>query len=473
MSDSPAEDEGGSHSEDRAERRSRFKQLSDRVRGDQSADEGAENDGDREPVEENATGATSTESHGTEDAGRDRTEGDGYQVDRWEWLGAYTDNAVDEGTAAPPEAHDRGADTGGHDSGKAKWESTDAESSGSDSTAAEPADAQAPPVDGVAGDESPWDEVGGSEETGAEQQAEVADDREEDQKSGGTDESGGTPGSSDRPTVELGRPPRRASREQSSSETTESNTDDAKASASETSAESEPDPTENDSGRIWKRTGRSSRSERFDRDAVVDQSGAGSKMDGEALGGLPFDQVAFDAGTSTLVQCRSQDPRRDAFCVEAVGHTAGDQDRNVLLVRYRKADRDRLEEMARSATRIKLLTIGYSQPIPDAIKGQVETVEINNPSDITRLGILVSSAVSDWADVSGETVLCFDSINVLLRYKEVGKAFRFLHILLGTLDSAETISLFHADPHAGDKQDINTIKPLFDEVISLDDSAQQ
>jgi hypothetical protein len=76
--------------------------------------------------------------------------------------------------------------------------------------------------------------------------------------------------------------------------------------------------------------------------------------------------------------------------------------------------------------------------------------------------------MDDWASAPGETVVCYDPLDVLLRYKNVKSAFRFLHLFLGKLQSAGAISHFHVDPSAGDPQEINTLKPLFDAVLTID-----
>jgi len=106
--------------------------------------------------------------------------------------------------------------------------------------------------------------------------------------------------------------------------------------------------------------------------------------------------------------------------------------------------------------------------VPDAVTESVEVVSINNPNDITRLGILVSKTLDTWDDGDATTVVCYDSVNVLLEYKDIQSTFRFFHVFLGTLESAGAIAHFHADPLAGTPQKINTLKPLFDEVVSID-----
>ena len=179
------------------------------------------------------------------------------------------------------------------------------------------------------------------------------------------------------------------------------------------------------------------------------------------------DGLDLEPGTSVLVQCGSQDDRKHAACRDLIGREeAGDRD--VLLIRYRRMDPRRLERIANAAHRTKLITVGYSQSVPDSAREEVEVASVHNPNDITRLGILVSGTVEDWRSDDTEIVLCYDSVNVLLEYKDVQNTFRFLHVFLGTLQESDVISHFHADPLSGDPQEINTLKPLFDAVITID-----
>lgn len=179
------------------------------------------------------------------------------------------------------------------------------------------------------------------------------------------------------------------------------------------------------------------------------------------------DGLELNPGSSVLVQCGSQDDRKHTACVDLLGNDDV-SDRNVLLIRYRALNERRLETIAAHANRVKIVSIGYTQRVPASIQDSVETVKINNPNDVTRLGIVVTGTVDDWSSSSSETVVCYDPLNVLLRYKTVQSAFRFLHIFLGKLRSADAISHFHVDPSAGDPQEINTLKPLFDDVVTVD-----
>lgn len=179
------------------------------------------------------------------------------------------------------------------------------------------------------------------------------------------------------------------------------------------------------------------------------------------------DDLDVEPGESVLVQCGSQDDRKQDACTDLMG-LENNEEKNILLVRYKQVDEAFLERVANGADRVRVISIGYAQPVPQRLDDRIETIKINNPNDITRLGIVVTGTIEDWQTAEGETVVCYDPLDVLLRYKNVQSVFRFLHILLGKLSSADTTSHFHVDPSAEDPQEINTLKPLYDSVLSID-----
>ncbi len=179
------------------------------------------------------------------------------------------------------------------------------------------------------------------------------------------------------------------------------------------------------------------------------------------------DGLDLEPGTSVLVQCGSHDEREHQACVDLLG---GDRimDKHVLLVRYKRIEPARLRQIAESAAAVKLLTVGYSQPIPDAVRDAVDTIRINNPDDLTRLGIVTTSAISDWNDDGADIHVCFHPLNVPLQYKNQQSVFRFLHIFLNKLNSADAVSHFHIDPTASGPQSVSAFKPLFDSAVNID-----
>jgi hypothetical protein len=262
------------------------------------------------------------------------------------------------------------------------------------------------------------------------------------------------------------------------------------ASAVDSTAAAETNDTESASDRSEREaSGRRERKERiWDSGASSTETPADSSSDGGPAGGVdaasstgrgiadastepvadePDHGVDPSPGTTILVESGSRDDRTRTTCQRLLCDDLDRSEPSVLLVRYQRMDPEELRRIATEAARTKLVTVGYAQDVPASLDG-VETVKINNPNDITRLGIVVSGTINEWSDADGAISFCYDSINVLLNYRDVKRTFRFLHVLLRTLRRGDAVAHFHVDPLAGDPQEINTLKPLFDEVVSID-----
>ena len=172
-------------------------------------------------------------------------------------------------------------------------------------------------------------------------------------------------------------------------------------------------------------------------------------------------------GTTILVQCSSQDARKHDARRDLLGVTEAD-DRNILLIQYRAMNPDRLVAIAEAAQRVKVITVGCSQSVPTAVSDTVEVVNINNPNDVTRLGILSTKTLDDWQALDGGIAVSLDPLDVLFRYKSVEGTFRFLHIFLGKLSAGGAVSSFFVNASASNPQDVNTLKPLFDHIMTVD-----
>ena len=172
-------------------------------------------------------------------------------------------------------------------------------------------------------------------------------------------------------------------------------------------------------------------------------------------------------GSTVLVQCSSQDDRKHDARRDLLGVTEA-SDRNILLIQYRAMKTDRLAAIAEAAQRVKVITVGCSQTVPNTVTDTVEVININNPNDVTRLGILSTKTLDDWQPLDGEVAVSLDPLDVLFRYKSVEGTFRFLHIFLGKLSAGGAVSSFFVNPSASNPQDVNTLKPLFDHILNVD-----
>lgn len=171
-------------------------------------------------------------------------------------------------------------------------------------------------------------------------------------------------------------------------------------------------------------------------------------------------------GTTVLVEYGSHDERRIAMRRNLLS-TSEATDPNVLLIQYRPMQTDEIQKVASNSHHIKIIQIGYTQSVPQSVEDTVETVEVDDPSDITRLGILATGILGEWSSFDAQTVVSLDRLGVMFQYKTSEATFRFLHIFIKKLRSQNSISTFFINSSSIDTQDVNTIKPLFDEVVNI------
>ena len=179
------------------------------------------------------------------------------------------------------------------------------------------------------------------------------------------------------------------------------------------------------------------------------------------------DGLELVPGNSVLIKSNSQDPRHDVACRDML-ESAEVEGWNAIVVRYRQMNADRLMAIADHLNQVKFISIGYHQPVPAGYEDQIDVLHINNSNDLTRLGIVVSGVLEKWSDEPVNTLFGLDSINILLQYKSGQSVFRFLHILLGRLKKSDVMTHMHIDPTANEMQEVNLLKPLFEEVMTID-----
>ncbi|AHG01251.1 hypothetical protein HALLA_02415 (plasmid) [Halostagnicola larsenii XH-48] len=170
--------------------------------------------------------------------------------------------------------------------------------------------------------------------------------------------------------------------------------------------------------------------------------------------------------TSTLIQADTATKRERASCQDILATARGEAP-NVVLIRYKRIGESALSEIVARANRTTIISIGYTQPTPSRLESDVEIIRIDSPTDLTRLGIVTTGIVSGWKSQPAKSILCFDTVSVLLQYKTVKQVFQFLHILLAKLRSAGVTSYFHLDHTAESQQDVNSLKPIFDNILEV------
>lgn len=100
----------------------------------------------------------------------------------------------------------------------------------------------------------------------------------------------------------------------------------------------------------------------------------------------------------------------------------------------------------------------------DGMEESIETHQISDQTDLSRLGILITQILDEWQDPNQTTVCSVHTLQAFLQYLGPQKVFQFLHTLSRRLKSADINTNYLMTPSDGDRT-INTLRPLFDTVI--------
>ena len=89
---------------------------------------------------------------------------------------------------------------------------------------------------------------------------------------------------------------------------------------------------------------------------------------------------------------------------------------------------------------------------------------LENPKNLTRLGVELTESLEGWEDDGNETVVCFHSVTSLLQHVSSERAYQFLHPFTNTVREFGAHAHYHVNPRAHDSRDIERLATLFDEI---------
>ncbi|GAA0217850.1 hypothetical protein GCM10009000_035820 [Halobacterium noricense] len=100
----------------------------------------------------------------------------------------------------------------------------------------------------------------------------------------------------------------------------------------------------------------------------------------------------------------------------------------------------------------------------------VNVQRVSDPTDLRRIGILISRTIADWMDSTNETAVCMHSLSELLEAStEHQRIFRFLHVLTGRISTANARAQYHLDPSRHTTETIGTFASLFEATVEYDE----
>lgn len=86
--------------------------------------------------------------------------------------------------------------------------------------------------------------------------------------------------------------------------------------------------------------------------------------------------------------------------------------------------------------------------------------------DMTRMGTRLMEAVERSKEDGSGLIVCFDSLNGLLRHNDEKSSYVFMHLLTGKLRSAGAVGHVHVDPDDAGEETVSMFRHLFDTTES-------
>ena len=97
----------------------------------------------------------------------------------------------------------------------------------------------------------------------------------------------------------------------------------------------------------------------------------------------------------------------------------------------------------------------------------------SSPVDMTGIGIKLSEFLQAFGDRGIEqNRVMVHSLSTLLMYSDLQTVFRFLHVFTGRVQSVNGLGLFSIDSTAHEDQAMNTIKQLFDGIVTVPEDGE-
>ena len=97
----------------------------------------------------------------------------------------------------------------------------------------------------------------------------------------------------------------------------------------------------------------------------------------------------------------------------------------------------------------------------------------SSPVDMTGIGIKLSEFLQAFGDRGIEqNRVMVHSLSTLLMYSDLQTVFRFLHVFTGRIQSVNGLGLFSIDSTAHEDQAMNTLKQLFDGIVTVPEDGE-
>jgi KaiC/GvpD/RAD55 family RecA-like ATPase len=190
----------------------------------------------------------------------------------------------------------------------------------------------------------------------------------------------------------------------------------------------------------------------------------------------PVLDASVDPGTNLLVSGPPLTGKRTlSLDLLAAG---ADRDEGAIIVTTKdSADRVLKDFASRTPYEDKPVaivdTVTRQQGVSDVIENE-RVKYTSSPVDMTGIGIKISEYLQAFHQDRGieQNRIMLHSLSTLLMYSDLQTVFRFLHVFTGRIQSVDGLGLFCIDATAHDDQTMNTLKQLFDGVVTTSEDAE-
>jgi hypothetical protein len=216
-----------------------------------------------------------------------------------------------------------------------------------------------------------------------------------------------------------------------------------------------------------------------DGDTVVDRSTAGRASgwpspQQSTLGSHELSEV--DPASQVLVLHSPDNRMQNEVCETLLAGEPGRH--NVLMVTTEESITERLQVCRdRSPGTIEefvVIAVGGGRQGAEETEvtrspngSAVTTHRISSPTNLSRLGIVISQTVSKWDNRDVHQTVCFHTLTHFLNYVETEQLFRFLQTLRGRFQGSDVGAHYHLDPNAFDDAVLGILDPIFDDIVDL------
>lgn len=202
-------------------------------------------------------------------------------------------------------------------------------------------------------------------------------------------------------------------------------------------------------------------------------------MDRAGIGSAPADLLDRIGGArNVLLDLPATAPAETAACSRLLPRVAPAH-ADVIQISYTRSPASCVDDWQAETPQIPdrhlVVAVGdRASPLTDpselATEPTVETV--SDPRDFTSLGVVLTDTLDRWDGSSNQVAVCFDSLTALLESADSQQVFRFLHVLTSQFAHADALAHYHIDSTAHESRTVNSLRPLFDAVVSREDDAE-